>query len=194
MQTKGAFEIPKIEEVIAYMNCKWKDWPAKFCEYYANRFWNHYQSNGWLVSGKAKMKDWKAAVNGQWSTIKFKEDKDMLDKLLSEWTKEQYSKKSVPENNDRDTKKFDTVEYMDEILRQYVKHPALMPIETLASCYDWLKENRMVKLSPEQKEISISQYQKNQMKGRAIAVGFIFDSIANSLKTFKEIFNASVAG
>ena len=27
----------------------------------ADRFWNYYQSNGWMV-GRNKMKDWKAAV------------------------------------------------------------------------------------------------------------------------------------
>ena len=28
----------------------------------AEQFFNHFQSNGWLVGGKAKMKDWKAAA------------------------------------------------------------------------------------------------------------------------------------
>lgn len=28
----------------------------------AEKFYNHFQSNGWLVGGKAKMKDWKAAA------------------------------------------------------------------------------------------------------------------------------------
>jgi len=36
----------------------------------AQKFYNHFQSNGWLVGGKSKMKDWKAAarnwlLNGQ---------------------------------------------------------------------------------------------------------------------------------
>ena len=28
----------------------------------ANRFYNHFQSNGWLVGGRSKMKDWNAAA------------------------------------------------------------------------------------------------------------------------------------
>ena len=28
----------------------------------AEKFYNHFQSNGWLVGGKSKMKDWKAAA------------------------------------------------------------------------------------------------------------------------------------
>ncbi|WP_244533803.1 transcriptional regulator [Flavobacterium granuli] len=33
-----------------------------FTETEAQRFFNHFQSNGWLVGGKSKMKDWKAAA------------------------------------------------------------------------------------------------------------------------------------
>lgn len=28
----------------------------------ANKFWNHYEANGWLIGGKAPMMDWKAAA------------------------------------------------------------------------------------------------------------------------------------
>ena len=28
----------------------------------AERFWNHYESNGWKVGGRSAMKDWKAAA------------------------------------------------------------------------------------------------------------------------------------
>ena len=34
-------------------------------------FYNHFQSNGWLVSGKAKMVDWEAALRG-WVEREFK--------------------------------------------------------------------------------------------------------------------------
>lgn len=33
-----------------------------FSEIEAEKFYNHFQSNGWLVGGKSKMKDWKAAA------------------------------------------------------------------------------------------------------------------------------------
>ena len=74
MAEKKTFVEPTIPEVIAYLTEKRKDWPAKFIEYYGNRFWNHYRANGWRVSGKSPMKDWHAAINGQWSVLKFKED------------------------------------------------------------------------------------------------------------------------
>ena len=34
----------------------------KTTEIEAEKFYNHFQSNGWLVGGKSKMKDWKAAA------------------------------------------------------------------------------------------------------------------------------------
>ena len=34
----------------------------KATETEAEKFYNHFQSNGWLVGGKSKMKDWKAAA------------------------------------------------------------------------------------------------------------------------------------
>ncbi len=35
----------------------------KFPAIEAEKFYNYFQSNGWLVGGKTKMKDWKAAAN-----------------------------------------------------------------------------------------------------------------------------------
>jgi hypothetical protein len=51
---KPKFKKPTVEEVAAYI--KEKDFRIN-----AEAFIDHYESNGWLV-GKAKMKDWKAAV------------------------------------------------------------------------------------------------------------------------------------
>ncbi|TRX01368.1 transcriptional regulator [Flavobacterium gawalongense] len=47
---------------------KWNDVIAFFQEkntpdIEAEKFFNHFQSNGWLVGGKSKMKDWKAAAS-----------------------------------------------------------------------------------------------------------------------------------
>jgi SOS-response transcriptional repressor LexA len=47
---------PDKNEVIAYF--KEKNTPTIEAE----KFYNHFESNGWLVGGKTKMKDWKAAI------------------------------------------------------------------------------------------------------------------------------------
>ena len=41
-------------------------------EYEAERYFNYYSSNGWLIGGKTKMKDWKASArNWMLNTSKF---------------------------------------------------------------------------------------------------------------------------
>tara|TARA_B110001454_G_scaffold82738_1_gene79484 strand:+ start:481 stop:1044 length:564 start_codon:yes stop_codon:yes gene_type:complete len=47
---------PKIEEVINYFQ------EQNFPDIEANKFYNYFSSNGWLVGGKTPMKNWKAAA------------------------------------------------------------------------------------------------------------------------------------
>lgn len=51
-----AFSPPSIDEVKVFFL------ELKSTTDQAEQFHNHFESNGWLVGGKAKMKDWKAAV------------------------------------------------------------------------------------------------------------------------------------
>lgn len=55
--TEPGEKIPPIwEEVLLFFKEK------NNSEIEAEKFYNHFQSNGWLVGGKSKMKDWKAAA------------------------------------------------------------------------------------------------------------------------------------
>jgi hypothetical protein len=81
----GAFQIPSIEEVRAFMNLCKPDWPTAFVAYYSQRWLDHYMANGFVV-GRVKMKDWHSCVRGQWLQLKFKEDKDRLEADLKSWT------------------------------------------------------------------------------------------------------------
>lgn len=47
---------PELSNVIAFFKEK------NTTQIDAEKFYNHFQSNGWLVGGKSKMKDWKAAA------------------------------------------------------------------------------------------------------------------------------------
>ena len=47
---------PTLEEAQIYFLEK------NFTEIEAQRFFNYFESNGWLVGGRTKMKDWKAAA------------------------------------------------------------------------------------------------------------------------------------
>ena len=50
------FSKPTLEEAQIYFLEK------NFTEIEAQRFFNYFESNGWLVGGRTKMKDWKAAA------------------------------------------------------------------------------------------------------------------------------------
>jgi hypothetical protein len=57
-EKKESFEIipPKLDDVKTYFSSLETD------ENEAERFFNHFQSNGWLVGGKSKMKNWQASA------------------------------------------------------------------------------------------------------------------------------------
>ena len=56
-EKKGTEQIPPDWELIMAF---FKDKQIPLIE--GEKFYNHFQSNGWLVGGKSKMKDWKAAA------------------------------------------------------------------------------------------------------------------------------------
>src|SRR5690554_6100065 len=58
---KKKFTPPSADEVIVYF----KEKKGTVSE--ANKFFNHFESNGWMVGGRAKMKNWKAAARN-WIT------------------------------------------------------------------------------------------------------------------------------
>jgi hypothetical protein len=60
-------EKPSLELVKAYFK------QEEYSEFEAERFYNYYTSNGWLIGGKTKMIDWNAAArNWMLNTTKFK--------------------------------------------------------------------------------------------------------------------------
>ena len=68
---------PTLEETQIYFLEK------KFPEVEAQRFFNYFESNGWLVGGRTKMKDWKAAArNWMLNTKKFTKNQ-ITDSVLS---------------------------------------------------------------------------------------------------------------
>lgn len=53
---RNEFVAPQSEEVQEYFASQ------KFLSVEASKFYNYFQSNGWLVGGRTKMKDWRAAA------------------------------------------------------------------------------------------------------------------------------------
>lgn len=52
----GSFAPPQLNQVQQYFASQ------KFPLVEASKFYNYFQSNGWLVGGRTKMKDWQAAA------------------------------------------------------------------------------------------------------------------------------------
>ena len=66
-QSRKAFIPPTWDQVATYAHEKLASWPIKDVE----AWFDHFNSNGWKVSGKAAMSDWQAAArNGfrRWKT------------------------------------------------------------------------------------------------------------------------------
>ncbi|MDI6047034.1 transcriptional regulator [Flavobacterium yafengii] len=58
--------VPSLEMILEYFSLK------ESSQIEANKFFNYYSSIGWLIGGKTKMKDWKAAArNWMLNTVKF---------------------------------------------------------------------------------------------------------------------------
>jgi len=132
-QPNRKMKIPLQSEVAKYMNEK-MGWDKDFCRYYADKFWNHYQAQGWKLANGNAMKDWKAAFNSQWQTPKFKEDIDKLNE----------AKKSKIANilgMDNEA----AVKYLDSILLLY-KSGMKPDRESAEKIYQWLKGMRLFNL------------------------------------------------
>lgn len=170
-EKKAGFVSPTIEEIQAHMREKQQKWPEKFVEYYSEKFWSFYQSNGWKVSGKAAMKDWRAAFTSQWQRPKFKEDIEFLNECMKE--QKPAIVKSV-NGHDR----------LNEVLLQYKTRFDSVTDERLIKIYDYLKERKMIVLSPEEKKYIVASYGNNVEKGKAACVKTMFTNMINNGKKF----------
>ncbi|UAM98845.1 MULTISPECIES: transcriptional regulator [Polaribacter] len=66
LRQKNKRNVPILEEVMKYFQ------EQNFPEIEANKFFNYFSSNGWLVGGKTPMKNWKAAAkNWMLNSVKY---------------------------------------------------------------------------------------------------------------------------
>jgi hypothetical protein len=175
------FKIPLQSEVAKYMREK-MGWPSSFCTYYAERFWGHYQSNGWKVSGRAAMKDWKAAFNSNWQNIKFPEDQAKLSSCMVE------DKKLPAATNGQ---KLDPYQRLDQLMMLYNKDPKAIEEERYCKMHDWLKEQDLISIPSDQEQIItdlVKQYEGPQAQCRAkvMRVQFLFLNMIGKNESFSK--------
>lgn len=163
------FSIPLQTAVAAYIKDK-KGWPDEFCTYYAERFWNNYNASGWKLSNGNAMKSWQSCFTSQWQTLKYKEDIEFLNVCLA---KKEPIKAGVNDGNIN-------IQYANSVFEDYKKHPTDVPRERLTFLYDWLKENKLIKLSKEQIDIVRKNYSSDILRGKAVSVELFFNNLANS--------------
>jgi hypothetical protein len=163
-EPRKPFQIPSVEEVAQFIKEK-KGWCDKFSRYYAERFWNFYQSNGWKVSGRAAMKDWQAAFNAQWQNLKYAEDIKYFSECQALKVVE------MPQTQD----------YLNTLLLQYKKRFDSLSQETLIECYDYMKANGKItgRLTKEEIQTLKTCYSKDVNKGKAATVTMIFSKMVN---------------
>lgn len=146
-----SFKIPLQSEIQAYMKAK-KNWPDQFCAYYAERFWGFYASNGWKVSGRAAMRDWKAAFNSQWQHLKFKEDIEMLARYGGKTELAKVIHIMAPKQERPTETGITDIQKLDVLLAKYATIPTFYtierlstqwPIDALNNCYNAIKENKL---------------------------------------------------
>ncbi len=116
-------KVPTIEEVSDYIMQKMQ-WVEPFCDYYADKFWNHYQASGWKLSNGNTMKDWKAAFNSQWQRLKYKEDIEVRDQMTKE-----HKKTITP------------ISYLNDSLELHKLGKYKPKTEEVLNIFGWLKEN-----------------------------------------------------
>jgi hypothetical protein len=168
-------KVPLQTEVAKYMEEK-TEWPNEFCMYYANKFWNHYQAQGWKLANGNAMKDWKAAFSSQWASVRFEGDIKKLEECKR--------KTNDIKNMDKDS----ALAYMDRILYSY-KSGLKPDRESAFKIYDYLKTNGWMRLTKEQIDEARVRSGNSNDNAKLWALKFFFDRmIANNL-TFKNSFS-----
>jgi hypothetical protein len=196
---RAAFQIPTMQEVIKFMDKTMKDWPTLFCEFYANKFWNSYQSKGWEISRGVRMKDWKAAFFAQWKDVKYKEDREMLDKCLRSLThrfhldeqKRASAGMFAEQETVGDVKPFERVlQFLDGIQAAFFEGTATEA--QLRNACETLRGWKMLRLRKEQIEKIVVDQGNNADFGKLLAIRAFFGNLKASGQTVSQFVKSKM--
>jgi hypothetical protein len=167
-EKRGGFLVPTVDEVSAYMREK-KNWPEKFAQFYAEKFWNNYEASGWKLSNGNSMKSWQAAFCAQWQAVRFKEDIEFLQACLKEIPMQNVNKKESR---------------LNELLNRFKTNFETVTDESLIRAYDYMKEHKLIRLSSEEVRYIKAAYGTNVERGKAACVKTMFTNMINHGKCF----------
>lgn len=170
-QPKGKMKIPLQSEIASYMGEK-MGWNKEFCTYYADKFWNYYNAQGWKLSNGNSMKDWKSAFNAQWQKPKFQEDIDLLNKTNK---KRNINNMNHPE----------AVDMLDAVLMAY-RNGFKPDRESALQIYEWLKQRHIIKLKKDQIEDIRQKAGNNNDSAKLWALKYYLDALVQNNIKFKD--------
>jgi len=157
------FVIPSVQEVLDFIIYKQPSWPGSFSQWYAEKFWNHYQSSGWRLSSNVLMKDWKAAFCSNWKELKWE-----AKEKLAECQKTEFVRGEVDPKNPMG---IETI-FNDFKSGHYDWH-------TLALCYKQLRASGALRLSPSEINKLVADAGNNKEYGRYLSVKLYFTKLIN---------------
>lgn len=107
-----------------------------------------------------------------------------LKRRLQRWARtSKVEIKPVNEMNEGDKE----VNYLNERLSDYARHPTSFSSEALQGLYDYLKDKKLMKLNKVQIDIA---REAGPEKGKGLAVKMFFENMINRGITFKELMHA----
>lgn len=186
-----------MEEVKAFMNLCKPDWPVNFIAYYSDRWLSHYMANGFVV-GRVKMKDWKACIRSQWLTLKFKEDKEYLEKSLMEPIHQMHAARMRRESAGMYADELEPtvgsakpidyyLDYYDVMMGKYIA--GQVKERELASHYDRLKKMGLMRLPKPQIDQILVDMGNERDRGKGMSVARLFLNLQAKGITLKQYFD-----
>jgi hypothetical protein len=193
---KKAFMTPTVRQVADYMNLRRPNWPTAFVEFYAQKFMDFYVSKGWIV-GKVKMKSWEATIACNWLEIKFKEDKDALERFLMEPIHQMHAARMRRESAGMYADELEPtvgsakpidyyIQFYDVMMGKYIA--GQVKERELASHYDRLKKMGLMRLPKPQIDQILVDMGNDRDRGKGMSVARLFLNLQARNMTLKQYF------
>lgn len=173
------FQKPSLQEVLDHILYKMPQWPGSFSEWYAEKFWNHYQAAGWRLSSNVLMKDWKAAFSSNWRDLRFQSDRDKL---------EEFRKTEAPIS----PVLIDMEKKVQELFEKY--RSGRVDRDGMAACYKWLKANEYIRFTQAEVDKLVADAGNDKGYGRYLSVKLYFNKLLHDKQGNNPLAGSQTAG
>ena len=172
------FTIPTVIDIVEFIASRNLGWPQSFIEYYAERFWNHYTAQGWVLSNGVRMKNWQAAFNSNWRELKYEDDR----KKLAEMKVRQMDTRPITNSTDQ------TPAYIDTLLDDF--KDGKPDRQLMAGVYKWLWSNGYMQFTAKEVEGLVRDAGNERWYGRFLSVRLFFKKLIEQNITFHDFISS----